>query len=105
MISETVLMRKRLKEALEAKDLRPVDLCRKTHISQSTMSQYLSGYAEPKKNRLTLIANTLNVSPAWLMGFDDTEFDLYGIEQLNKDGIAKVQNYINDILKIDSYRK
>lgn len=49
MISETVLMRKRLKEALEAKDLRPVDLCRKTHISQSTMSQYLSGYAEPKK--------------------------------------------------------
>lgn len=52
-----------------------------------------------------MIANTLNVSPAWLMGFDDTEFDLYGIEQLNKDGIAKVQNYINDILKIDSYRK
>lgn len=34
------------------------------------MSQYLSGYAEPKKNRLTLIADALNVNPTWLMGLD-----------------------------------
>ena len=60
----------RLKEALDYRELRPVDLCNKTKISQSTMSQYLSGYAEPKKQRLSLIADALNVNPTWLMGLD-----------------------------------
>ncbi len=60
----------RLKQALDFKKMRPVDLCNKTKISQSTMSQYLSGYAEPKKERLTIIADALNVNPTWLMGLD-----------------------------------
>lgn len=60
----------RLKQALEQRQMRPVDLCNKTKISQSTMSQYLSGYAEPKKERLTIIADALNVNPTWLMGLD-----------------------------------
>ncbi|RHU80475.1 helix-turn-helix domain-containing protein [Clostridiaceae bacterium OM08-6BH] len=62
----------RLKQALEIRELRPVDLCRKTKISQSTMSQYLSGYAEPKKERLTRLATALDVNPTWLMGLDVT---------------------------------
>lgn len=60
----------RLKEALEHRELRAVDLCKKTNISQSTMSQYISGYAEPKKERLNLIATALSVNPTWLMGLD-----------------------------------
>lgn len=60
----------RLKIALEFREMRAVDLCNKTKISQSTMSQYLSGYAEPKKNRLTLMATALGVNPTWLMGLD-----------------------------------
>ena len=60
----------RLKEALEYREMRAVDLCKKTGISQSTMSQYISGYAEPKKERLNLIATALNVNPTWLMGLD-----------------------------------
>lgn len=64
-------LKDRLKYALEYRNMRPVDLCEKTEISQSTMSQYLSGYAEPKKARLAKIANALNVEPTWLMGFDE----------------------------------
>lgn len=60
----------RLKEALEYREMRAVDLCKKTNISQSTMSQYISGYAEPKKERLNLIATALNINPTWLMGLD-----------------------------------
>ena len=60
----------RLKYALEHHEMRAVDLCNITKISQSTMSQYLSGYAEPKKARLQLIAEALNVNPTWLMGLD-----------------------------------
>lgn len=60
----------RLKFALDSQNLRAVDLCKKTKISQSTISQYMSGYAEPKKARLQLIADALNVNPTWLMGLD-----------------------------------
>lgn len=60
----------RLKEALEYREMRAVDLCKKTGISQSTMSQYISGYAEPKKERLNLIATALNVNLTWLMGLN-----------------------------------
>ena len=60
----------RLKIALEYREMRAVDLSNKTNISQSTISQYLSGYAEPKKKRLQLIADALNVDPTWLMGLN-----------------------------------
>ena len=36
------------------------------------MSEYLTGKYEPKQDKIALIARALNVSPAWLMGFDDT---------------------------------
>lgn len=82
----------RLKEALEYREMRPVDLCNKTKISQSTMSQYLSGYAEPKKRRLNLIATTLNINPTWLMGLDvPMTYDKIG---LNKETEA-IFNKIN----------
>lgn len=70
MISKIVPFKDRLRTALEARHMRPVDLCNKTKISQSTMSQYLSGYAEPKKKRLSIIAEALSVNPTWLMGID-----------------------------------
>ena len=73
----------RLKEALEYREMRAVDLCKKTGISQSTMSQYISGYAEPKKERLNLIANALNVNPTWLMGLD-VSMDRTDKEKLKK---------------------
>lgn len=71
MVEKISPFKERLKEALEIKNIRPVDLCKLTKISQSTMSQYLSGYAEPKKERLSLIAKKLNVNPTWLMGLDE----------------------------------
>lgn len=76
-------LKDRLKYALEYRNMRPVDLCEKTEISQSTMSQYLSGYAEPKKARLAKIANALNVEPTWLMGIGDMgpkECDKWNLE-------------------------
>nr|DAF98343.1 MAG TPA: bifunctional HTH-domain containing protein/aminotransferase [Siphoviridae sp. ctnNB1] len=71
MVEKIEPFKDRLKTALEIRQLRAVDLCNKTKISQSTISQYLSGYAEPKKQRLQLIADKLNVNPSWLMGLDE----------------------------------
>jgi transcriptional regulator with XRE-family HTH domain len=46
------------------------ELCQITKIPKSAISQYLSGAFEPKQDRLHIIANALDVSPVWLMGFD-----------------------------------
>ena len=62
--------RHRLDLALDANDMKPVDLSKKTGLSESTISQYRSGYAKPKDERLMLVASALDVDPAWLMGMD-----------------------------------
>ena len=60
----------RLNEALEKRDVRPVDLAKKTDIPEATISQYRSGYAKPKYERIVKIADALDVSLTWLMGGD-----------------------------------
>ena len=60
----------RIKKALELKGMKQSDLRRITKIPKSSMSQYMSGDYEPKQDRIYLIAKALNVSEAWLMGFD-----------------------------------
>jgi len=60
----------RFNKALSLRNMRPVELKEKTGISEAAISQYRSGYAKPKQDRLYLIANALNVNPTWLMGLD-----------------------------------
>jgi len=61
---------KRLKNAMDLRGFRPVDLCRETGISKSLVSQYLGGTRLPKHGKIYLIAKALNVDEAWLMGYD-----------------------------------
>lgn len=70
MINKVAEFKDRLNEALEIRNLPPVELARKTHIRESTISQYRSGYAKPKEDKLTLISDALHINPAWLMGLD-----------------------------------
>lgn len=60
----------RIKKALRIKGMRQADLCQITKIPKSAISQYISGAFEPKQDRIYLISKALNVSEAWLMGFD-----------------------------------
>ena len=61
---------KRIARALSIRNMKQTDLCNITGIPKSAMSQYISGAFEPKQDRIFLIANALDVSEAWLMGFD-----------------------------------
>lgn len=70
MIVQNATFAERFNEALEIREIKPVDLSNKTGISQSTISQYRSGYAEPKKTKLKILADALNVNPSWLLGLD-----------------------------------
>lgn len=60
----------RIESALRIKGMRQADLCKLAKIPKSSLSQYLRGDFEPKQDRIYLIAKALNVSEAWLMGFD-----------------------------------
>lgn len=64
-------LKNRLKAALEIRGKRPVDLCTDLNLAKSTVSQYLSGKSRNMDaDRLQAIGEYLNVSEAWLMGYD-----------------------------------
>lgn len=69
----------RLKEILNEKKIRPIDLvnkcqpyCKKYNIKmgRNDVSQYLSGKVEPSQKKLSVLASTLDVDEVWLMGYD-----------------------------------
>lgn len=60
----------RLKKAMDARNMKPVDLVEKTGIPKGQISYYLSGKTTPKNDRLYLISKALDVSEAWLLGYD-----------------------------------
>lgn len=60
----------RLQIAMKHSNMKAVDLCEKTKIPKSAVSYYLSGRSEPKSDRLYVIAKALDVSEAWLLGYD-----------------------------------
>ena len=69
----------RLKEIMQEKGLKQVDIlkqakpyCKKydTPLNRNDLSQYISGKIEPGQKKLMILSETLNVSPAWLMGLD-----------------------------------
>lgn len=70
----------RLKEIMTKRNLRQVDileLCKPfcaeygVKLGKNDLSQYISGKASPKQNKLFILSKALGVSSAWLMGFDD----------------------------------
>ena len=60
----------RLREILEVKKMKAVDLSNITGIGRSAISQYLKGTVTPKQERVFTIASKLNINAAWLVGFE-----------------------------------
>lgn len=78
----------RLQEAMSIRGLRAVDIVEKTGIPKGTISYYISGKTEPKSDRLYLIAQALDVSEAWLLGYEVPMART--IEQKKNDQLAKL---------------
>jgi phage repressor protein C with HTH and peptisase S24 domain len=64
---------------MSKQNLRQVDILEKTKtlsqnmgpkISKADLSQYVNDKVEPRQDKLYILAQALNVSEAWLMGFD-----------------------------------
>jgi transcriptional regulator with XRE-family HTH domain len=60
----------RISRALDIKGMKQAELCKLAKVPKSSLSLYLSGAYEPKQNRIYDMARVLDVSEAWLMGYD-----------------------------------
>lgn len=64
-------LKDRLQLALDLNEKKPIDLANALNIAKSSISMYLSGDRTIKDSkRIYAIAKYLNVSEAWLMGYD-----------------------------------
>lgn len=70
MLSPTNEIKDRLIQVLREKNITPKELSEKTGIPKSSISQYMSGYAKPKQDRIYLISKALDINPTWLLGYD-----------------------------------
>jgi len=70
MTAPTDDLKNRLKKALNIRGMKPIELSEATKIPKSAISQYMSGYAKPKDDRIFLISKALNIQEAWLLGYD-----------------------------------
>ncbi len=69
----------RLKKIMADRGLKQVDVlnacqpyCKKfgVKLAKNDLSQYVSGKAKPRQDKLTILGHALNVSEVWLMGYD-----------------------------------
>lgn len=96
-MSKQAEMKDRLRLALDLSNKKAVDLARDLKIPKSAISQYLSGYRTIKDSkRLYIIAEYLDVSEAWLMGFD---VPMERIQKNNGTGNAVKEKELSDNMK------
>ncbi len=125
--------RNRLIKAMEVRNMKAAELSRISGLSKPRISQYVNGTYEAKQQALYSLAKALNVSEAWLMGYDtDMEKNqdekllgeevelieklqsLYGksavkilelFVELNEQGQEKAINNLADLTLIEQYKK
>ncbi len=64
------LVKDRLKQAMDYRNMTAADLCNKGNFNKSTVFYWLNGKNVPKNDKLYLLAKILDVSEAWLLGYD-----------------------------------
>lgn len=62
--------RDRIRELMAHFGLNQTELCKRTGIQKSALSNYLNGDREPRQDQISLIVDPFGVNPAWLMGYD-----------------------------------
>lgn len=99
----------RIKEGLQIRNMKQVELVEKTGIGKGALSSYISGKYNPKQNNIYKIAKALDVNEAWLMGYD---VPMERINQLNKlevtnDELELLNNYkkLNDLGKKEANKR
>ena len=109
----------RIQEGMNLRGLKQVDIIEKTGMNKGALSSYLSGKYKPKQDKIYLLAKALDVSEAWLMGYDvpierkeyfslqvsKKEKDLLvKFNLLNESGQTKAVEYVSDLADNPKYQ-
>lgn len=78
----------RIREALNTTGMKQADLVRATGLDRGAISSYLSGKYEPKQKAIYKMAQALDVSEAWLLGYDVPKYRT--ADQKKNDQLAKL---------------
>ena len=70
MAKKTARFAQRLREGLDLRGMKQIELATRSGISKYSISHYLKGDWEGKQDAVYELARALNVSEAWLMGYD-----------------------------------
>ena len=62
--------RNRIREALQIRNMKQVELSEKTGIAKGTINNWLNQRYQPKQKSLLSLAKALDVSEMWLAGYD-----------------------------------
>ena len=65
-----VELKERLRQAMAIRKMKASELSERTGIPKGSISYYLAGKTEPKTDRVFLISKALNISEAWLLGYN-----------------------------------
>lgn len=104
-------------------NLTMLQVAKKTGVSEATVSRWESGdIANMKRDKIVALANALQVSPAFIMGWEEESNNktkssksncvnltsdeknlLDNYSQLNNDGKDKAQEYVSDLTTMDKY--
>jgi transcriptional regulator with XRE-family HTH domain len=60
----------RLRKAMDATGKKQADLVRETGLNRGAIRSYLSGKYEPKQKAIYKLSQALDVSEAWLLGYE-----------------------------------
>lgn len=66
----------RFRKTLDLRGISQSELSKKTGIRASSISDYYNGRYIPKQDKVTLIANVLDVSPSWLLCVAEDESEV-----------------------------
>ena len=103
----------RLNRIMKERNLRQVDILEKckpfcekfeVKLGRNDLSQYVNGKVEPGQEKLTILGLALNVSEAWLMGFN-VPMERTGLSKEESPKIMQYYDMLNDIGKHEAIKR
>lgn len=91
---------KRLRQAMNDRDMSATELSEASGVGKSDISNYLKAKYKPKQDKVYLLAGVLNVDPVWLYALDmmlpDTGSDECPSDR-KKELISQASNILNSL--------
>lgn len=108
-MKDLYIIKDRLNEALEYRNINASQLADKSGLNKSTISRYLNGERLPRTDAIEKMATALHVSPSWLIGYNvpmieevdylaEVEEKKILIERLSPENKQKLAEFIEFLL-------